>query len=648
MSNQNNEESQELKPGRDAVKTGKNIADIANFAASGTNPISAAKSAADIGKGIKNKADEKKNKFKNNARKLNNYVADLNNMPINSNSRMGGNKSKKNNKKGENQDSKGVLDRAKRLLKKKRLKAIKRRIRMVRRIIRFIAGISVFVFMSVGIFLLSNPVTATILVALGVAQKYGILGYVAEAWEWCCDALEQVSDWAEDTWDLITDWIWPTDDHDDGTGNKEEQYDMSEIDNNDQYREALLKNYDLCKVICEDAFALAKDDADEYAETHGYDDYTIVNAKGESLKGAKWDTLYKTEESQKGAADGINWGNLIIAMDICYSAENKTAGVNENYQYEDVDYDPNVLEDYMEEGKDDENADCNLRHLYHINAVEVEPDVYNVIITPFDITDLYEIGGLKPEDMFDINTTYYDMIQTRQRQLKTVLASEEVYQTLGLYNETPLRENRKDIHMGDLATGNISIDDICDEGSNRDKIWNALIEEGFSEIGASALMGNMWAEHSFSTAWEGEGGSVGIVQWTGKRKERLLELADQLSDEAIDPTDINLQIVYMINYDFPDRMAKKYEPTGNSLYNEIKDATELQLATDIVCAYYETCERWYTWESVLENHKYGPVSRYVKSTAWYSYKGKSGYWYWIDLGKRRAYAEKIYATYHTE
>jgi hypothetical protein len=105
-------------------------------------------------------------------------------------------------------------------------------------------------------------------------------------------------------------------------------------------------------------------------------------------------------------------------------------------------------------------------------------------------------------------------------------------------------------------------------------------------------------------------------------------------------------------------MSGVYSPTGNSYYDEVKNATDLDFATDLVCAYFETPARFYSHESYLKSRYYDKSrsdflyvinwSRFVKTDVYYSYKGTSGNWYWLDIRYRRAYANNRYNEFHIQ
>jgi hypothetical protein len=59
--------------------------------------------------------------------------------------------------------------------------------------------------------------------------------------------------------------------------------------------------------------------------------------------------------------------------------------------------------------------------------------------------------------------------------------------------------------------------------SNRDKIWNYLLNAGFSDAQAAGIMGNLKQEHGFQTSGNG------LAQWMGGRHARLMGMKNPYS-----------------------------------------------------------------------------------------------------------------------
>lgn len=55
---------------------------------------------------------------------------------------------------------------------------------------------------------------------------------------------------------------------------------------------------------------------------------------------------------------------------------------------------------------------------------------------------------------------------------------------------------------------------------NENVAWSFLLSQGFSEIQTAGIMGNLMQEHRFNTS--DVSGGLGIVQWTGGRRTRLM------------------------------------------------------------------------------------------------------------------------------
>lgn len=113
---------------------------------------------------------------------------------------------------------------------------------------------------------------------------------------------------------------------------------------------------------------------------------------------------------------------------------------------------------------------------------------------------------------------------------------------------------------------------------NAKYVYNELIKAGFSKESAAAVMGNLDVEHSFSTSWEGDQGSVGIAQWRGDRKTNLEKYAKEHKGEV---TDIKIQTAFMINVDMENRLGKE----GLKKFKKMTDYID---ATDYFCDKFES------------------------------------------------------------
>lgn len=78
--------------------------------------------------------------------------------------------------------------------------------------------------------------------------------------------------------------------------------------------------------------------------------------------------------------------------------------------------------------------------------------------------------------------------------------------------------------------------------NNEEKIWNFLMDEGFSSAAAAGLMGNMQQESNFKTDAD-NGTHHGIVQWGGSRRAALEAYA---KSKGKDIDDLQSQLEFMI------------------------------------------------------------------------------------------------------
>lgn len=88
--------------------------------------------------------------------------------------------------------------------------------------------------------------------------------------------------------------------------------------------------------------------------------------------------------------------------------------------------------------------------------------------------------------------------------------------------------------VGGTASGN----------TNKDKIWNFLMANGFSKAAAAGVMGNIEVEApGYDPAAEHPGGAFGLFQWLGGRRD---ELEAQAAAAGVAPTDLLFQMQYFL------------------------------------------------------------------------------------------------------
>ena len=165
--------------------------------------------------------------------------------------------------------------------------------------------------------------------------------------------------------------------------------------------------------------------------------------------------------------------------------------------------------------------------------------------------------------------------------------------------------------------------------NNAKYVYDELIKAGFSKESAAAVMGNLDVEHSFSTSWKGDQGSVGIAQWRGSRKTDLEAYAKRQNGDV---TDIKIQTSFLINVDMEKRLGKE----GLKNFKKMTDYID---ATDYFCDKFESPSSYKSREEWLKG-KYGPD--YAKHGGTYKIEWERYEWseqlqkYELDLKKRRS------------
>ncbi len=120
-----------------------------------------------------------------------------------------------------------------------------------------------------------------------------------------------------------------------------------------------------------------------------------------------------------------------------------------------------------------------------------------------------------------------------------------------------------------------------------------LKQAGFSDAAASGVLGNMFKESSSGASdlrpqTEAKDGSIGLLQWTGGRKERLIALA---ANRGAEWTDINVQLEFLMQeindgsqWKWTSYAAKHYPAEYDIAIEDYKRLSDPQLAAEIFCA----------------------------------------------------------------
>lgn len=122
------------------------------------------------------------------------------------------------------------------------------------------------------------------------------------------------------------------------------------------------------------------------------------------------------------------------------------------------------------------------------------------------------------------------------------------------------------------------------------KVWFSLKEEGYSDVAAAAVMGNIEGESSFNPGIV-EGGSgigFGLCQWSFDRRTALENFARK---RGVDPSDEDLQIEFLIAELTPGGGAEGYATYQFSGFDSYKNTwvttSDVAEATTAFCAGFE-------------------------------------------------------------
>jgi hypothetical protein len=111
----------------------------------------------------------------------------------------------------------------------------------------------------------------------------------------------------------------------------------------------------------------------------------------------------------------------------------------------------------------------------------------------------------------------------------------------------------------------IPVSIVENPSSNRDRVWNYLIENGFTDEQAAGIMGNLRQEHGFQTSGDG------LAQWMGGRKAKLMRMKN--------PYSLSTQLHFLVKVE----LAGGYSHVNTML----KKCKTVEDATVVFCNKYE-------------------------------------------------------------
>ena len=268
------------------------------------------------------------------------------------------------------------------------------------------------------------------------------------------------------------------------------------------------------------------------------------------------------------------------------------------------------------------------------STYDVERDGAAAVISiyPFCLKDLFAALNIDKDAHYytdaDLNITYYDMLQLMMSQIAAISENaadgtyRQIYYTLGLDKPSATWDyGFSSSTVSGIFTNSLVLPVT---GDNAEIIWQYLKNAGFTDAGASAILGNLMAENGLRTTMAGEGGSVGLAQWTNGRKDRLIAYAGSLN---LPVTDIHAQAGFLVL------------ELSSSGYDMIRNCTDVTTAADYTAYYYERCSRYASYEAYSQG-------RYAGIISWSRYKYSSVMnTYIVDLDSRQRFSMYYYDLY---
>lgn len=111
---------------------------------------------------------------------------------------------------------------------------------------------------------------------------------------------------------------------------------------------------------------------------------------------------------------------------------------------------------------------------------------------------------------------------------------------------------------------------VAPQKSNEQLAWEFFINKGFTKEQTAGILGNLKQEHGFNTS--DEAGGLGIAQWLGSRRERLIQRGNHL--------DFNVQLNFIM---------EELDTTEQYAHQALRATTSVEQSTIAFQNFYERC-----------------------------------------------------------
>lgn len=184
---------------------------------------------------------------------------------------------------------------------------------------------------------------------------------------------------------------------------------------------------------------------------------------------------------------------------------------------------------------------------------------YTLIMYGFDVNGISEGQEVQPGDILG---------QTVNSDICIILLDRDkaVVEDVEEYMKVPKKEKK--------SSGSGSESGKLYPGNNvEEKVWNALIQAGYSPTAVAAAMGNIYGESGFQTSAVegGSGEGYGLCQWSFGRKQQLFAFAQA---RGVDPSDEDLQVEFLLAELTPGGGADGYATYQFSGYEDQRQIWE--------------------------------------------------------------------------
>lgn len=162
------------------------------------------------------------------------------------------------------------------------------------------------------------------------------------------------------------------------------------------------------------------------------------------------------------------------------------------------------------------------------------------------------------------------VVETKKEEVKQEEPKQEVKNEVKQEVKPEVKEEVKPVAKKEYSVGNAR--------STEERIWDRLRAEGYDEIEAAGIIGNIWAEcdMDYTKIEKGSGVGKGLIQWSWSRRTTFEKVTGS------NWKNLDVQLDFLIN-----EMNGKYGNHWTAYYKEFKNTNSPEDAAYYYCEGYE-------------------------------------------------------------